>query len=188
MLYALSTGHKIGLAGVGAAFIVFSLISAMVIPRFSPHFPGPRYRNVYLLVCLCFFLAMISAVLVFGKEKKTAEASTGSEAPAASAPAPSAPSGNATAGKAVFDANGCGACHTFKAAGSTGAVGPDLDKLSESAAKANQPLAQFTETSITDPNAYVAPGYPKGVMPPTFGSSLSKTQLADLVAFLDQAK
>ena len=35
--------------------------------------------------------------------------------------------GGAAAGKAVFEAQGCGACHTFKAAGATGKVGPDLD-------------------------------------------------------------
>ena len=37
------------------------------------------------------------------------------------------PPGNA--GKAVFSANGCSSCHTLKAAGATGKVGPDLDKL-----------------------------------------------------------
>jgi len=188
MLFALSTGHKIGLAAVGAAFIVFSLISAMVVPRFDPNFPGPRYRNFYIGVCVCFFGAMIAAVLIFGKESKPAEASGGGETPAATAPAAAAATGDATAGKAVFSANGCGACHTFTPAGAKGTVGPDLDKLADSAKTAKQPLAKFTETSITDPNAYVAPGYPKGVMPGTFGSSLSKKQLADLVAFLDQGK
>src|SRR3954469_6864086 len=35
--------------------------------------------------------------------------------------------GDATAGKAVWDANGCGSCHTLAAAGASGSVGPDLD-------------------------------------------------------------
>ena len=34
-----------------------------------------------------------------------------------------------TAGAAVFKNNGCAACHTLTAAGATGKVGPDLDKL-----------------------------------------------------------
>jgi hypothetical protein len=46
------------------------------------------------------------------------------------------------------------------------------------------PLAAFVRQSIVDPNAYVPQGFAQGVMPPTFGSSLSKTQLADLVAFI----
>lgn len=93
------------------------------------------------------------------------------------------PKGNAAAGKAVFTANGCGACHTYKAAGSTGKVGPDLDKLPQYAAEAKRgSLDAFVQESITAPNAYVQPGYPSGVMP-IFGS-LSAQQLADLVAFL----
>ena len=39
--------------------------------------------------------------------------------------------GGAASGKAVFTANGCGSCHTLTAAGTTGTVGPDLDKLPE---------------------------------------------------------
>jgi cytochrome c oxidase subunit II len=89
-------------------------------------------------------------------------------------------------GAAVFKNNGCGACHTLTAAGATGKVGPDLDKLTESAQQANQPLEQFVDTSITDPNAYVAPGYPKNVMPQTF-KSLPKDQLSALVQYLIQS-
>ena len=39
--------------------------------------------------------------------------------------------GNAAApdGKQVFASAGCGSCHTLKAAGSTGTVGPNLDTL-----------------------------------------------------------
>ena len=36
--------------------------------------------------------------------------------------------GSAAAGKAVFAANGCASCHTFKPANATGTIGPDLDK------------------------------------------------------------
>ena len=66
----------------------------------------------------------------------------------------------------------------------TGKVGPDLDKLQQWAAQAKQPLDSSAKTSITDPNAYIQPGYPKSVMPPTFGSSLSKQQLDALVQYL----
>ena len=36
--------------------------------------------------------------------------------------------GAATAGKAVFASAGCGGCHTLAAAGTSGNVGPNLDK------------------------------------------------------------
>ncbi|HEX3056453.1 MAG TPA: cytochrome c oxidase subunit II [Gaiellaceae bacterium] len=90
----------------------------------------------------------------------------------------------ATAGAAVFKNNGCAACHTLAAASATGKVGPDLDKLPAEAQQAKQPLASFVRTSITDPNAYVAPGYPKNVMPATFGKAIPKQQLDALVSYL----
>jgi cytochrome c oxidase subunit 2 len=88
-------------------------------------------------------------------------------------------------GAAVFKNQPCGSCHTLTAAGATGKIGPDLDKLPQWAAQAKQPLQQFIQTSITDPNAYVQPGFPKNVMPPF--SSLPKAQLDALVQYLIQS-
>jgi hypothetical protein len=45
-------------------------------------------------------------------------------------------------------------------------------------------LPAFVKQSITAPDAYIAKGFSKGVMPTNFGTSLSSTQLADLVAFI----
>ena len=70
MLAALSTGHKLGLGLSGLAFVLFALISAMVIPRRRPDFPGTAL-GVYLAVAVAFFAGMIAAVSIFGKEKKT---------------------------------------------------------------------------------------------------------------------
>jgi mono/diheme cytochrome c family protein len=95
--------------------------------------------------------------------------------------------GNPTAGKAVFTSAGCGACHTYALAASNGKVGPDLDHLAADAQKANQgTLAEYVQNSITDPNAYVVPGYSAGIMPGSYGQSLKPQQIADLVAFLTQ--
>jgi cytochrome c oxidase subunit 2 len=91
--------------------------------------------------------------------------------------------GLSASAKTFFIDNGCDGCHTFKPAGANGTVGPDLDTLSEAAQKAGQPLDEFIRQSIVDPNAYIAPGYPKGVMPETF-SSLPKQQLDALVQYL----
>ena len=95
-----------------------------------------------------------------------------------------APPGDAKAGAKVFADQGCGGCHTFKPAGSTKKIGPDLDKLSDEAKKANRgSLAEFTRESISDPGAYVEPGYTSGIMP-DFGQTLSPKQISDLVAYL----
>jgi mono/diheme cytochrome c family protein len=88
--------------------------------------------------------------------------------------------GNAKAGLQVYNAQGCGGCHTFKAAGTTGTTGPDLD----TGLKGKTPA--FVQESIVNPNAVVTKGYPPNVMPTTYGSQLSQKQLADLVAFLTQ--
>ena len=47
--------------------------------------------------------------------------------------------------------------------------------------------AAFIHESIVDPDKEIAPGYSKGIMPPSFGTSLSQKQIDDLVALLSQA-
>ncbi|MHB8643356.1 MAG: c-type cytochrome [Gaiellaceae bacterium] len=99
--------------------------------------------------------------------------------------APTIPKGDAAAGKSLFVSNGCGGCHAYKPAASTGKVGPGLDNLPADAQKANQgSLEEYVATSITSPGAYVVPGYPNGVMP-SF-NQLTPKQVGDLVAFLTQ--
>lgn len=94
--------------------------------------------------------------------------------------------GSPTAGKTVWNVNGCGACHTFKAAGSTGKLAPAITKarLAADAKKAKKPLATFIRASIVTPDAFVAKGFKKGVMSPY--SKLTKKQLDDLVAFVQK--
>ena len=106
-----------------------------------------------------------------------------------SVPKPTTPGttkGNPANGKTVFlSVGGCGSCHTYGPAGSSGKVGPDLDHLADYAKKAGQPVADFTQNAITSPPpSYVPPGFPKNVMPTTFGQTLKPQQIADLVAFL----
>ena len=88
-------------------------------------------------------------------------------------------------GKAIFTTQGCGACHTYGPAGpeANGNIGPDLDKLPDYAKQAKQPLKEFVTRSIVNPEAYVQPGYPKGVMPKSY-ASLPANDLKDLVDFL----
>jgi cytochrome c551/c552 len=94
--------------------------------------------------------------------------------------------GAVAAGKTLFASSGCASCHTFAPANSSGTIGPNLDTAPAQDAKAdgNMDLAAFIKQSITDPKAYLAKGYSTTVMPTTFGTSLSASQLNDLVAFI----
>lgn len=74
--------------------------------------------------------------------------------------------GNAANGAKVFAAAGCGGCHTFEAAGSTGNVGPNLDDAN--------PDSGLVVERVTNG---------KGVMP-SFSDSLSKQEIADVAAYV----
>jgi cytochrome c551/c552 len=89
-------------------------------------------------------------------------------------------------GKQVFSSNGCGSCHTLTVAGASGTIGPNLGTaVAADAQKDNMPVDAFIKQSITDPAAYTAAGGPWATpMPTSFGSSLSATQINDLVALI----
>ena len=79
----LSTGHKIGLAVVGAVFIVFSLSMSFLAPRRWPDFPGKNGMGPFVIACFVLFASMLSAVYFFGKES---EAKAGESPPANASP------------------------------------------------------------------------------------------------------
>ena len=74
--------------------------------------------------------------------------------------------GDPVAGKAIFQSAGCISCHTLKAAGSTGTVGPNLDQ------------AKPDYRKVT---ARVTLG--KGAMP-SFKGQLSDQQIANVAAYV----
>jgi mono/diheme cytochrome c family protein len=87
--------------------------------------------------------------------------------------------GDPKAGEAVFAGKGtCIACHK---AGKVGAspVGPDLSQI----AKIQTP--DYIMKKILDPKgAGTVSGFPPGVMPQTFGQTLTSKEYVDLVSFL----
>ena len=194
MPLALSTGHAVGLALVAGAFVVFALLSALVIPRRWPQYPG-RGLSWFIAGTLVLFVGTLAAVEVFAKESEAAEETAVTETTtetggtttegtttgeAQPAPPPSAAEGDPAAGKAVFAAQGCGGCHAFSAAGTNASVGPDLDEALQGKD------AAFVRESIVDPNKEIASGYGANIMPPDFEQKLSQKQLNDLVGFLLQ--
>jgi mono/diheme cytochrome c family protein len=166
----LSTGNAIALACVGGAFIVFALISSFVLPRRNPDFPG-KGIGWFVALGVLFVVAMLSSVIIFGKEKPEAEAATEQTTTAptttSSTPAPApAPQGDATAGKAVFESAGCVSCHTLKDAGSTGTVGPNLDQLKPDFATVQHQVENG------------------GGAMPAFKDTLKPEQIADVAAYV----
>ena len=91
--------------------------------------------------------------------------------------------GDANAGKAVFSSAACNSCHTLAEAGATGTVGPNLDTAIKGDA-GSTPLAAFIKESIVDPDKVIAKGYSAGVMPTNFGSTLSSTDIDNIVALI----
>jgi hypothetical protein len=166
----LSTGHKVGLAVTGAAFIVFALVSSFVLPRRIPNFPG-KYLGLYITVSVLFFLAMISAVLIFGKEKSEAAGAEQTTTSAQTTPSPTpgkvSTTGDLTAGKAIFTgSSGCSGCHTLKDAGATGTVGPNLDQL--------KPSRDAIRTQVEN----------GGGPMPAFKDTLSAKQIDDVTSYV----
>jgi mono/diheme cytochrome c family protein len=74
--------------------------------------------------------------------------------------------GDAANGEQVFVAAGCGGCHTFEAAGSSGSVGPNLDDA--------PPSFDHVVEQVTNGG---------GAMPP-FGDELSEQEIRDVAAFV----
>ena len=76
--------------------------------------------------------------------------------------------GDAANGKKIFASAGCGGCHTFSAAGSSGTVGPNLDDAN------------------VDVDAAVQQVKNGGGGMPAFGDRLSDQEIADVAAFVTQ--
>ena len=76
--------------------------------------------------------------------------------------------GDPANGKTLYASAGCGGCHTFSAAGSTGTVGPNLDESDMDYDAAFQQIKNG------------------GGGMPAFGDRLSDEEIADVTAFITQ--
>jgi cytochrome c553 len=175
VLLGITTEGKIGLGALAALFIVFALLSSFWFPRRNPDFPGNRL-GLFVLVTAALFAATLAGVVVFAKEEEEGHAAeatethgteTGGETTETGATGDGdGPDGEAAAGEAVFASAGCGACHALEAAGSSGAVGPNLDE--------SQPDAELVEERVRNG---------AGAMP-AFEGQLTDEQIADVTAFV----
>jgi mono/diheme cytochrome c family protein len=112
-------------------------------------------------------LVLVAAGLVLGATGCGGDDNEGASDTTTSATTTSPSSGgDAAAGKEVFASAGCGGCHTFSAAGSTGSVGPNLDDAS--------PSFDHVVTQVTEGG---------GAMP-SFEDELTEKQIQDVAAFV----
>ena len=84
-------------------------------------------------------------------------------------------------GKPSTGATACGACHTFAEAATSGTTGPNLDE----ALRGKD--AAYIRQSIVEPDARIAKGFAKGIMPGNYGDTLSQAEIDALVKFLTGA-
>ncbi|HEY6112694.1 MAG TPA: cytochrome c [Gaiellaceae bacterium] len=182
MLLAL-TGYETGLLVVAAAFIVFALVVALVIPRSRPSFPGNRL-GLFLAICGVFFVAQMTAVLVLaevGEADESAHAETaageGTEPTETEPPEteptetePAETAGSDPVGKEIFlGTAGCASCHTLADAGATGTIGPNLD--------ATKPSVELAVERVTN-----------GASPmPSFADTLSAEQIQEVATYVSAA-
>jgi mono/diheme cytochrome c family protein len=169
VLLGITNGGKLGLGLVAGLFIVFAILSSFYFPRRDPDFPGSRLGAFVGVAALLFVLTMAGVVIFAseGEEGHAAEAAaTETESTETTTEPAGAPAGDAAAGEAVFASAGCGGCHTLEAAGSTGAVGPNLDEA--------KPDAALVVERVT-----------KGKAPmPSFKGQLSEKQIEDVAAYV----
>ena len=85
-----------------------------------------------------------------------------------------------TKGETQTGATACGACHKLADAGTAGGVGPNLDQVLKGKD------AAFIKQSILNPNAQIAPGFNKGIMPETYSKLLNGAEVDALVKYLEE--
>jgi mono/diheme cytochrome c family protein len=102
--------------------------------------------------------------LIGAKKSSAAGTSTGGSSGAGQTSGSSG-AGQAS-GSAVFASAGCGGCHTLKAAGASGTVGPDLDQVRPTAAAVSQIVRSGGGTM------------------PSFSGKLSDAQIAAVASYV----
>lgn len=205
--FGLSSGASDLILGLMAGvLVVFALVVSLVIPRRRPDFPSRR-MGAFFAVTILLVIGMLAAVEALGESHDFGAEHGGESGEVPTTPADTQASetgetetqetetqetetetketetsggseGDPAAGEQVFASAGCGSCHTLEAAGSSGAVGPNLDQF-----LAGQD-ADYIRTQIVDPNSEITEGYQAGIMPENYEEQLSDEALANLVAYL----
>ena len=203
MLLGLTTDQKLGLAGTAAVFIGFALVTALLIPRYRPDFPGRKGLGLFIVVTLLLTVAMLGAVVVFasrGRRRRGGRARGNAvdrdrDQPDRDRDRPDRdrdrPDGD-DAGDDRARGGGAGGRSGRRGGASHRTAAAAATRSRRQGARGGRPEprrcargdAEFVHQSIVEPNAEVAEGYNPGIMP-SF-QQLSEDQVNDLVAFLTQ--
>ena len=120
-------------------------------------------RYVVVLVLIVGALGLVGAGCGGGDDSSAPPASTTTGGETTSG---GGESGDATKGEALFASAGCGGCHTYSKAGSSGSIGPNLDDAAPSFDK--------VVTQVTN----------GGGPMPSFKDQLSEQDIRDVAAFV----
>jgi mono/diheme cytochrome c family protein len=105
------------------------------------------------------------------------------------------PAGDAASGEALTVSLGCVACHVTATVGPAWLADADPDgqgigtraearyQAADYTGNATS-AAQYLHESVVLPNDYLTPGFAAGLMPQTYGDTLSAQNLADIIAYL----
>jgi mono/diheme cytochrome c family protein len=168
MLLSTLTGlGKTVLLIVAITFIVWALVTAILVPRRNPAFP--RRLDTYLVVSGLLFVAQMTAVVWATGTQSVEEAHASEEAGHGETTEEPPAGGSTAAGKEVFESAGCATCHTLADAGATGTVGPNLDDA--------KPSADLVVERVTNG---------MGAMP-SFKGQLSEEQITEVAAYVSSA-
>jgi mono/diheme cytochrome c family protein len=120
----------------------------------------------WIAAALVVVLLFAGPSLIGAKNSTAAGQTSGSPGQVSGSPGQVSGSAGQVSGSAVFASAGCSGCHTLKAAGASGAVGPNLDQLRPSAADVSQIVRSGG-----------------GVMP-SFSGKLSEAQIAAVASYV----
>ena len=184
---------------VGGALVVLALLASFAGMR-SDAFPSGRMVGGLLGIFAVLVVATAAGAVVLARaepEHRREELSHEAEAAHEEEIANEEAAGQATEGEAaggggetpgddadgeaLFIEAGCGDCHSLGAAGSAGAIGPNLD-----AVLVGEDVG-FIEKSIIEPSADIAEGYEDGIMPNTYGQELTEAEIESLAAYIQES-
>jgi mono/diheme cytochrome c family protein len=123
-----------------------------------------------LALLLAALALIVGAAACGGEEDETATPETVTGTLPTETGGGAAGEGDAAKGKELYASAGCGGCHTYGPAGSSGTVGPNLDDANVSAEQAAEQIKNG------------------GGGMPAFGDRLSDQEIADVAAFVTQGR
>ena len=185
---------------VGGALVVMALLASFAGMR-SDDFPSARALRGMLVVFVLLVVSTATGAVLLARaeqehrreelnhlaaEEAEADEIANEEAQSQSVEGEAAGGGGVTPpdgaeGEVLFIEAGCGDCHSLGAAGSAGAIGPNLDEV-----LVDRDVG-FIERSITDPSGDIAEGFSDGIMPSTYGQELTTAEIESLAAYVHES-